>query len=185
MPVPSRTPTNSSPDIKSFGDLDELLRVADALEDKCRDLVDTLWRRKLAMVTALFAYGISLGWLFINGYIRDYNQYYFSASSVVAVVFIIAYWIPSIRRTRRDLASDQRTRDRLVDFLRALEPQLANGSAFSFAEWTAFRIRVARFGIGPEWDGLRIPSGPKPASPLEPQPVPLHDAREVEQPSHS
>ena len=185
MGVSIRRPITSNPVINSFGDLEELLRVADSLHDKCRDLVDTLWRRKLAMVTALVAYAIAIVWLFANGYIQNLNQYLVIALMVVSAVSIIGYWFPLLNHTKHELARDQRTLNELVDLLRAIEPHLANGSTLSFVEQATLRIRVARFDIGPESDSLRSPVSPKPASTLEPQPVPVHDHREAEQPSHT
>ena len=184
MPDSIRRPITLNPDFNSFGDLEELLRVADDLHDKCHHLFDTLWRRHFAILAAPFAYAIAFWWLFANGYLQNYNQYFFLASSVVSFVFFIGYWFPPQNRMKRELARNQRTLNELVDLLRAIEPHLANGSMLSFVEQAAFRIRVARFDIGPESDALVPPTTPKPTA-LEPQPVPVHDLREAEQPSHS
>lgn len=184
MPDSNGTSKSAPPLIKSFADVEEMLRVADSLHEKCRELVDTLWRRKLAMVAALFAYAIAFVWLFVGGYIQNLNQYFVAALTVVSAVSIMGYWLQPLNHTRHELARDRRTLNRLVDLLRGIETHLANGSTLTFVEQAAFRIRVARFDIGPESDHPVVPSTPK-SAPLEPQPVPVHDLRETEQPSHS
>ena len=137
------------------------------------------------MLTALLSYVIAFVWLLLNGNIQTVNHYIFQALTVVFALALIGYGFQPLNHTRRELARDQRTLNRLVDLLRGIETLLANGATLSFVEQATFRIRVARFDIGPEQDGVHRPVAPKPVLPLEPQPVSLHDAREAEQPSHS
>ena len=182
MPVSIRRPITSNPVINSFGDLEELLRVADALDNKCGDLRETLVHKSLFSATLMSVNMIAIAWVLLVS--DGPSKYLAVAGAVVSTLCIIGLSLQMRYRLGRDLARNRRTLNELVDLLRAIEPDLANGSTLSFVEQATFRIRVARFDIGPEYDRPVAPITPNPA-PHEPQPVPIHDHREAEQPTHS
>ena len=181
MPVSIRRPITSNPVINSFGDLQESLRVADDLHDKCNDIREMLWRKHFLFAMLIVGHIVFLFWVLMSE-----NPSIFLAVSVTVAgtLFIIGNWLPMRYRMVRELARNLRTLNELVDLLRGIEPQLANGSTLSFVEQATFRIRVARFDIGPQYDRPVAPIIPNPA-PHEPEPVPVHDHHEAEQPSHS
>ena len=187
MSEPVRKSTDPLPLVHSFADLVGMLNFVDEMHDRCAEIRDTLWRRNFVFL-ALFSSAVVLTsfscWLpDANG--AGHFKIAGAALSIGFGLFLMGVLLPARRRTTRELARNQRTLDQLVDVLRAIEPFIARESNLSFVEHSTFRIRIARFDIGPEAVPPRAPADPKTFVPIVSSPVSFRELREAEQPTHS
>jgi hypothetical protein len=148
-----------------YEEADRLLRLAEALQDKCEG-----YERKLGMLVVL-----AVGTMAAVGTAAVYLAFLspaaiasFSPWVVLALFYEIAggaYWAYVWSRVRRQLARERRALHRIVDMLRDLELGIAETNHLSSLERAEFRIRLSRFDIGP---GRSCPQQRKPQmSPLE------------------
>ena len=174
---------NKEGDPPLYKEADKLLQFAEELEEKCEQYENKMWTSlaiSASIVAALIGRAIYLTY---GGSPGDPHSLWLAFAFFYATL-VLLYLLLSRARLRRKLTRDRRALYRIVDMLRELEMGIVRSDALSTLEQVEFRIRLSRFDIGPESDHLVVPITPKPA-PLEPQPVPVHDLREAEQPSHS
>ena len=133
-----------------YNSADELLHLAEELQDKCDQHERRLGTMHAISISATATLGI-LAIMLSVGLTRSDPD---SLKAATAILWLCAFssgvytfvW-PS--KTRQNLIRDRRAMLGIVDMLREIEKAIADKENLSPLERAGFRIRLSRFNIGP------------------------------------
>jgi ABC-type multidrug transport system fused ATPase/permease subunit len=138
-------------EVKSSGEVSQFLNLAASLEEKCQAERDTLLNRTMVLASLSVAFVALVMFIWILD--LPLSSTWRMGLTIVLFVFGLL-WFPAlvtrVKRTKRDLARDQRALFSVVDLLQALEQHLDDMPHLSVIDKVSFRIQLARYDISPE-----------------------------------